>query len=96
MSKRIGGSRRKSRHKFRKNVRDHGKISIKNYIQKFSIGDKVYLKAEPAVQKAIYHVRFHGKAGVILNKRGRCYEVLIKDFNSDKKLILHPVHMEKR
>ena len=62
----------------------------------FNIGDKVYLKAEPAVQRALYHVRFHGKAGVILNKRGRCYEVLIKDFNADKKLIIHPVHMEKR
>lgn len=93
--KRTGSSRRKSRHKLRKKVRKRGKISIERYIQKLSIGDKVYLKADPTVQKGLYHTRFHGKTGTIKNKKGKCYEVVIKDYNKEKTLIIHPVHMEK-
>ncbi|MBS3112258.1 50S ribosomal protein L21e [Candidatus Woesearchaeota archaeon] len=90
-----GRTRQKSRHKFRKNVRLKGKISITNFFQEFIKGDHIVLKAEPAYQKGLYHARFHGKAGRISKKRGNCYEVLIKDFNKLKTLILHPIHLKK-
>jgi large subunit ribosomal protein L21e len=95
MVERIGGLRRKTRYKLRKEKRARGKISITRYFQSFNAGDRVYLDAEPAVQKGMYHPRFMGKTGIIKGKRGRCYEVAINDIGKGKKLIIHPVHLKK-
>ncbi|MEK6942466.1 MAG: 50S ribosomal protein L21e [Nanoarchaeota archaeon] len=95
MAKRIGGMRRKTRYKFKKERREKGKVSMTNYFQSFSVGDKVYLGVEPAIQKGMYHPRFVGKAGIIAGKVGRCYEVTIKDINKAKMLVVHPVHLRR-
>jgi len=95
MTKRIGGSRRKTRQKFAKDIRKKGKISIKNYFQTFKGGDKVYLVIEPAVASGMYHTRYYGKTGIVKEKRGRCYEVAIKDKNKQKLVIVHPVHLKR-
>ena len=95
MVTRKGGPRRRSRHTLKKNKREKGKISISRYLAKFTKGDKVVLAAEPAVQKALYHRRFHGKKGIIQKQRGNCYEVNIKDGDKIKTLIIHPIHMKK-
>jgi large subunit ribosomal protein L21e len=93
--KRIGGLRRKTRHKLKKNVRTKGKISLRRFFQKFEEGDKVYLVAEPAIQKGLYNPRFHGKAGTIKEKQGSNYYVQIKDGNKIKTILTHPVHLKK-
>ena len=95
MVRRMGGIRRKTRYKFRKQVRSRGKISITKYFQSFNIGDQVYLTVESAVQKGMYHPRFMGKAGIINGKRGKCYKVSINDLGKEKTLIIHPVHMKR-
>lgn len=92
---RIGGFRRKTRSKLAKNFREKGKISIARFIQEFKEGDIVCLKAEPAVQKGMYFPRFHGKSAVVIGKRGKCYEVKIKDNNQEKTLIVHPIHLRR-
>ena len=93
MVKRIGGLRRKTRYKLKKERRRKGKISITRYFQSFKVGDRVYLSAEPAVQKGMYYPRFMGKSGIIQGKRGNCYEVRINDIGKEKMLIIHPVHL---
>ncbi|MDP3765353.1 MAG: 50S ribosomal protein L21e [Nanoarchaeota archaeon] len=95
MVKRIGGLRRKTRYKFRKEKRRRGKISITKYFQSFNAGDRVYLGLESAVQKGMYYPRFMGRAGIIKSKRGKCYEVAINDFGKEKTLIVHPVHLKR-
>ena len=95
MTKRLGGFRRKTRSKLRKDPREHGKISISKYLQEFNIDDQVLLKAEPAVQKGMYFPRFHNKAGIIKGKKGVCYQVMIKDGGKEKVLIVHPVHLRR-
>lgn len=95
MTQRIGGFRRKTRAKFKKNVKDRGKINISRYLQTFQQGDKVNLSAEPAVQKGMYHPRFHGKTGLVISKKGSCYEIQITDGGKQKSLIVHPVHLRK-
>ncbi len=95
MVKRMGGMRRKTRYKFRKEKRRRGKISMTKYFQSFNAGDRVYLGLESAVQKGMYHPRFMGRAGIIKSKRGRCYEVAINDLGKKKTLIVHPVHLIK-
>ena len=95
MVNRMGGFRRKTRYKFRKEVRNRGKISMTRYFQSFSVGDKVYLGLESAVQKGMYYPHFLGKSGVIKGKRGRCYEVTINDIGKEKTLVVHPVHLKR-
>ena len=93
--RRKGGFRRKTRSKLKKNRNDRGKISIAKYLQTFNDGEKVCLKAEPAVQKGMYFPRFHGKHGTIKGKKGKCYIVGIQDKNKGKDLIVHPIHLTK-
>ena len=95
MTKRVGGFRRKTRNKLKKNIRYKGKISVTKFLQEFKKGDKVHLYAEPAIQKGMYFPRFHGKPGIIKDKQGKCYKVLIKDGGKEKILIVHPVHLKK-
>ncbi len=95
MVSRIGGFRRKSRKKLRKSPSQKGKISLRAYLQEFKQGDKVVLKAESAVQKGMYFPRFHGKAGIVQGKKGKCYQVLIKDIKKEKLINVHPVHLKK-
>jgi large subunit ribosomal protein L21e len=95
MVMRIGGMRRKTRYKLKKEMRQKGKISLTKYFQTFDIGEQVYLLAEPAVQKGMYHPRFYGKSGTISGKRGKCYQVAIKDGAKNKNLLVHPVHLKR-
>ncbi len=93
MVQRIGGFRRKTRHKLRKKKK--GKISLRKYFQSFKEGDKVLLQAEPAFHKGMYHPKFHSKSGTITGRRGNCYKLEIKDKNKYKTLIVHPVHLRR-
>jgi len=95
MSSRKGGSRAGTRRLFRKHPRSKGKISLTKYFTPYAVGERAVLFAEPAVQKALYHQRFHGKAGFIVGRRGDCYELEIKDGGKTKMIVVHPVHMKK-
>jgi len=93
MVDRVGGFRRNTRHKMSKNVRRRGKISIKQFLQSFKVGEQVQLKAEPAYQKGMYFPRFYGKVGTVAKVVGTCYEVKINDGGKDKVVVVHPVHL---
>jgi large subunit ribosomal protein L21e len=93
--KRTGTARRKTRHLFQKSKKQRGKISIKNFLQSFKIGEKVLLKAEPAIQKGMYFRRFHGKTGEVLGKQGSNYKIKLKIKNKIKQILAHPVHLRK-
>jgi len=73
----------------------NGKVKIRDYLQEFQLNDKVYLTMEPAVQKGQYNLRFYGSSGIVTAKKGKCYEVTIKDLNATKRVIVHPVHLRK-
>ncbi|MBL7051182.1 50S ribosomal protein L21e [Candidatus Woesearchaeota archaeon] len=95
MVTRIGRFRRKTRKKMTKKPSVRGKFSITKYLQEFKLGDRVVLKLDSAVQKGMYFPRFHGNSGLIKAKKGRCYEVAIKDIKKEKTVIVHPVHLKK-
>ena len=95
MVKRIGGLRRKSRHKLKKNIRERGKLSLSKFFQTFKIGEKAILKANPTIQKALPNPRFHGRIGEVTKKQGSCYYIKIKDHNKTKTIITHPIHLKK-
>ena len=95
MVMRIGGARRKTRDKYKKNIRDKGKLSLKRFFKEYKIGEKVVLSAEPAYQKGIYHRRFHGKSGIITGSQGECYYVTLKDGRVEKNVLVHRVHIKR-
>jgi len=89
-----GGSKRKARYKLRKERRSRGKISISRFMQSFDAGQRVSLSTEPSYHKGEYHLQYVGKTGIVKGMRGKCYEVIIKDGNKEKLLIIHPVHLK--
>jgi len=94
MVERRGGFRRKTRHKLRRNKFLRGKLSLRRYFQSFEPGNKVVLSAESNVQKGMYFPAFHGLIGIVQEKQGKCYKVLISDKGKEKILIVHPVHLK--
>lgn len=90
----IGGSKRKARYKLKKEIRERGKISISRFMQSFKAGQKVHLDIEPSIHKGDYPTRFIGATGTVKGKRGKCYEVTIKDGGKEKMLIIHPIHLK--
>jgi len=95
MVMRVGGARRKTRYKFKKDYKTKGKISHRRYLQALSVGDRVALDAESSVQEGMYFRRFHGKHGIVEKKLGSCYEITIHDKDKEKHLVVHPVHLRK-
>ncbi|MEM4571173.1 MAG: 50S ribosomal protein L21e [Nanopusillaceae archaeon] len=89
------GSRRKSRDKLSKKIREKGKIKIKNILKKFNSGDSVSIVIDPSYHKGMPHPKFHGLSGKVINKRGDCYEVLIEDKGKEKIIIVHPAHLKQ-
>ncbi len=95
MTNRKGGPRRKTRHKMAKPTGTKGKISISRYLQEFKEGERVKLNIESSIHKGMFNPKYQGRTGIIIRKRGNCYEVNVKDITKLKKLIIHPVHLTR-
>ena len=95
MAKRIGGSRRKTRHMSKKPVQRRGKISITKTLQELKPGQKVVLKMESGVQKGLYYRRYHGKTGVVEGKKGNAYLIKVKDGRLSKTVTVGAVHLKR-
>ena len=88
------GYRNKTRQRHRKNCRARGLGSIEKYLEDYNINDKVDVITDPSQHKrGMPHRRYHGKTGVIIGIRGRCYEVAVKLGNSTKILIIGKEHL---
>ena len=95
MVKRVHSLMNKSRQKLSKSIRQSSRVRIRTFLQSFKEGEKVALKADSSYQRGMYHLRFHGKTGLIVGTNGTCYKVKIRDFQKEKTLIVHPVHLKK-
>lgn len=96
MVKRIGSRMRKIRHKYTVGCRQKGKISVSKYLQEFNTGDAVNLVITPNVQEGQFFRRFYGSGGIVTGKKGECYEITFNDGNKEKKLYVHPIHLQKQ
>lgn len=95
MPKKSLGPRRKTREKFKKRARERGKIRISLALQSFKPGEKVVIGIEPAFHQGMPFKRFIGKVGEVVNKRGKCYEVKVRDGGKEKIVIVHPIHLRR-
>lgn len=87
------GPRKKTRYKFKKDLRSRGVLPVTRVIQKFEVGQKVHIVCEPSIQKGMPHRRFHGKTGSVVGQRGRAWLVEIRDGNKNKTVISRPQHL---
>jgi len=95
MTHRTKGIRVGTRRKLSKGPRERGKISIGSFLQKFKIGDAVFIRPEPAYHKGMPYKRFFGKYAKVVEKRGKSYVVEVSDGNMKKKLICSPIHLKR-
>ncbi|MCT8336872.1 50S ribosomal protein L21e [Methanoculleus sp. Afa-1] len=88
------GPRKKTRYKFKKDLRKRGITPVTSVIQNYEIGQKVHVVVEPSVQKGMPHRRFHGKTGTVIGQRGRAWVVEVSDGDSVKQVIARPQHLK--
>jgi large subunit ribosomal protein L21e len=89
------GLRKKSRKKLRKHPRMRGLGAITRSLQDFPIGEKVVILLDPSQVKGMPHPRFHGKTGVVVEKRGKAYVVQVREGDKIKKVIARPEHLKR-
>ena len=93
MARRSRGSRNKTRQLLR--IRGGVRTSITARIRKFEKGEKAVVKINPSFHEGMPHPRYYGVMGTIIDKRGRCYVLEIKDKQKTKRLIAAPIHLQR-
>jgi len=95
MATRIGGARRKSRDKLRQSIRQKGKFSLTQYFQEIPEQTKVQLVLNSGFAKGRFDHKFYGKIGIVVGKTGDCYKIQVMDYNKNKTIIAHPIHIKR-
>lgn len=93
MSGRSKGLRSKGRKKLTKHPRQRGLSPVSRAVQDLSPGTKVSIILDPSVIKGQPHHRYHGRTGVISERRGRAYVVDVRDGGKIKRVISRPEHL---
>ncbi|MEM7819633.1 MAG: 50S ribosomal protein L21e [Candidatus Aenigmatarchaeota archaeon] len=78
--------------KTRKKLKLSKKPTLTRFLQEFNPGDKVVI--DIATCRKIPHPNFQGLTGTVIGKRGRSFEVKIRDKNSIKTLFIRPEHLK--
>ena len=58
------------------------------------MGERVVIDINPSIHKGMPHKRFHGKVGVVLERRGRAYVLKVGVGGKDKIVIARPEHLK--
>ncbi len=88
------GYRRRTRSLLRKKSREKGKTGLSKILREYRLGERVVVKLDPSIHKGMPHRRFHGKIGVIENRRGQAYIVSVSQDKAMKEIIVRPEHLE--
>jgi large subunit ribosomal protein L21e len=76
-----------------KEPREKGKIGLSKLLHDYQPGEKVVVKINSTIQKGMPHRRYHGKIGVVVDKRGRAYTVNVAQGDTSKRIIVRPEHL---
>ncbi len=74
-------------------LKSKGRRPITEELKQLDVGANVRINVDPHFKAGRPHLRFNGKAGKIIAKRGKCYEVEVKDLDKKKVLCLANVHL---
>ncbi|HEX68680.1 MAG TPA: 50S ribosomal protein L21e [Candidatus Bathyarchaeota archaeon] len=93
MVRKSHGYRHGTRSLLKKSIRERGKLGLSRLLREYEPGEKVIIKIEPSVHKGMPHKRYHGKVGIIREKRGRAYIVEVTQGDAVKEIIVRPEHI---
>jgi large subunit ribosomal protein L21e len=88
------GYRYRTRSLLSRRVRERGKTGLSKILREYMPGDRVLVRINPSIHRGMPHRRFHGKIGVIGERKGRAYLVSVSQGDAVKKLIVRPEHLE--
>jgi len=91
--RRTSGPRRRTRQKFKKDIRKKGLPPVSKLLVDYELGDKVDIIIDPSVHKGMPHRRFYGRTAEVIGKRGRAYILKVRDGNSHKTVISRVEHI---
>ena len=93
MGKNPRGLRHKTRNTFKKSARERGLAPLSRIMYEYKIQERVDIIPDSSIHKTLPHRRFCGLIGTIIAKRGRAYEVQMKDGKKTKTIFLRKEHM---
>jgi large subunit ribosomal protein L21e len=88
------GHRANTRNLLTKNPRERGKNGLRRILYDYKIGEKVVVQLNASVHKGMPHRRYHGRIGVIVNKRGRAYVIDVTQGKAVKEIFVRPDHLK--
>ena len=88
-NKKAKGKRAKTRHLFK----SRGRSTVNQLFADFKVGNRVAVIINSSNHIGMPHKRFHGKSGVISEKRGKSFVVDLKQGNAKKSVIVNPLHL---
>ena len=91
--RRSKGYRSRTRHLLRKKPYSRGLRTLSYLLVDHKIGDKVIIDLDPAQHKGQPHRRYHGKQGIIVERRGRAFVVDVQDGSKIRKIIARLEHI---
>jgi len=68
------------------------RAAVSQFVKNFEIGNRVIITPK-AYQQGLPALRYKNKLGIVIEKRGASYVIEIRDGNSKKQLIAHPIHL---
>ena len=92
--RRSKGYRSMTRSLLRKKPREKGIKPLSYLLVEYKIGDPVLISLDAATHKGQPHRRYHGKLGVITERRGRAYVLNVQDGGKTRKIIAFPEHLK--
>lgn len=93
MVKRSHGYRVGSRKMMTKSPRKRGLPPLGRLLRTYEKGERVEIIIDPSIHGGQPHRRFHGRVGIIKDRRGNAYEVVATLGRKEKLLIIRPEHL---
>jgi len=94
LGKKSRGFRSETRSILKRRPRERGKTGLSKILHEYQPGEKVVVKIDPSIHRGMPHRRYHGKVGVVVNKKGRAYAISVTQGDAVKGLIVRPEHLE--
>ena len=88
------GFRSRTRKLLTRKPRERGKVGLSRIFRGYQPGEKVVVQLNSSIHKGMPHRRYHGKIGVIVEKRGRAYVIDVAQKKAMREIIVRPEHLK--
>jgi len=75
-----------------KRLRGKMGLTVSGQVKTFEVGTQVVLD-QRSLSRGQPHMRYKGRHGMIIARRGKCYVIEVQDGGMKKQLIADPIHL---